>query len=443
MARPLSLLGSPTQMEHALGLARGETRRILENALAGKPPNLQQGCHLFNIVSNAELFALMHTADHVRQQTVGDVVSYVVNRNINFTNVCVKRCGFCAFSRGHKAREGYFLPNEEILRRIGEAQSLGATEVCLQAGLAPRLEKGFYLRLIREVHQAYPSMHLHGCSPEEVLYSAEIDGLSIQETLYALKEAGLGSLPGTSAEILDDEVRARISPGRITTAQWVDVVKTAHAVGLPSSSTMMYGHVETALHLAKHITLLRRLQEESSQYASGGIREFVPLGFIHSEAPMFRHKPPPGLRHGPSALETLKVYAVARLMLHGVIDNIQTSWVKEGLKLAQVGLMAGANDLGGCLMNESISTAAGSGHGQLASPTTLRQHIRALGKIPAQRSSTYARLHTFTHPENDPVDPLHVQSEGEDHRLTRQLGNYHALAQSKAFRFNKRDHASH
>ncbi|MEE8395924.1 MAG: 5-amino-6-(D-ribitylamino)uracil--L-tyrosine 4-hydroxyphenyl transferase CofH, partial [bacterium] len=363
-------------------------------------------------------------ADRLRAEAVGEYATYVVNRNINFTNVCVRHCGFCAFSRGHLAEEGYFLPVEEVVRRAAEAREMGATEVCVQAALAPGMKPWHYVEMLKAITTALPDMHVHGFSPEEVLYGATLAEVSVEEYLLALKEAGLGSLPGTAAEILVQSVRDTISPGRITADQWIDLIGTAHRIGLPTTSTMMYGHLETSLEKAQHLDILRSVQKQS-----GGITEFVPLGFIHDEAPMARRSPPAGLRHGPSGVETLKMYAVSRIMLHGHIHNIQVSWVKEGPKLAQVGLMTGANDLGGTLINESISTAAGARHGQLQTPAQLRAMAREMGRIPAERATTYAHLRVFQNPADDPADALDRIDENHN------FGSYDELIRQKDFRF--------
>ncbi|RMF88423.1 MAG: 7,8-didemethyl-8-hydroxy-5-deazariboflavin synthase subunit CofH [Nitrospinota bacterium] len=399
--------------------------RILEKALSGKEISVEEGTRLLE-ARGAELLPLFATADYLRQEAVGEIVTYVVNRNINFTNVCVKRCGFCAFSRGHKGAEGYFLPVEEVVRRTQEAWELGATEVCVQAGLPPGMDGWYYVTLCRAIKEAVPEIHIHGFSPEEVLYGAQLAGVSVADYLRALKDAGVGSLPGTSAEVLVDRIRNIISPGRITTAQWVDLIRTAHRLGIPTTSTIMYGHIETAHDVAVHLDLLRSLQKET-----GGFTEFVPLGFIHAEAPMAKHHPPPGLRRGPTGIETMKMYAVSRIMLYGWIPNIQVSWVKEGPKLAQVGLMAGANDLGGTLINESISTAAGAQFGQLQTPSTFRALAREMGRIPAERSTTYTLLRIFKDPAQDPPDRL------AEINATR-FGSYYELIRQDAFRFKAR-----
>jgi FO synthase subunit 2 len=355
---------------------------------------------------------------------VGDVVHYVVNRNINFTNVCVKACGFCAFSRGHLAEEGYFLPVEEVIRRAQEAYDLGATEVCVQAGLAPGMDGWHYVKLCRALKEALPGVHIHGFSPEEVLYGATITGASVRDYLTALKEAGVGSLPGTSAEILVDEIREEISPGRISTAQWVNLIQTAHEVGIPTTSTIMYGHIESAHHKAVHLSILRDIQRRT-----GKITEFVPLSFVYDEAPMFHRKRIHGLRAGASGAEVMKMYAVARLMLNNWIPNLQVSWVKEGPKFSQIALLAGANDFGGTLINESISTAAGSGYGQLMRPAQFRALIREMGRRPAERSTTYENIKVFE-TEDQSADPLDAVDDP-----AKKFGSYQELIRLRDYRF--------
>jgi len=349
----------------------------------------------------------------------------VVNRNINFTNVCIKRCGFCAFSRDYREEEGYFLPLEEILRRAQEAWDLGATEVCIQAGLPPQMDGSLYITLTRAIKEVLPGMHIHGFSPEEVLYGAIRSRCTIREYLQELSAAGVGSLPGTAAEILDQEVRDRIAPGRITVEQWIEVITTAHDLGIPTTSTMMYGHVETNAHRARHVALLRDLQR-----ATGGFTEFVPLSFVHTEAPMVRRGLVDDVRPGPTGMEVLKVHAISRIMLNTTIPNLQVSWVKEGLRAAQTLLGAGVNDMGGTLINESISTAAGAGHGQMARPADLRRLIRDAGRIPAERTTTYGIRRLFDGGD-EPIDPLDlVGGEAEE-----RFGSYHRLIAMPRFRY--------
>ncbi len=391
---------------------------ILDEAEAGRELSAGQGAALFG-AAGAPLDRLIAIADALRRRRAGDRVSYVVNRNINFTNVCVKRCGFCAFSRGHRAEQGYFLPLDEILRRAREAWELGATEVCLQAGLPPRMRGSFYIELCAAIKKELPGIHVHGFSPEEILYGATLSACTVEDYIARLKDAGLGSIPGTSAEILDDEVRERISPGRISTRDWLRVIRAAHALGIPTTSTIMYGHVETPLQRARHLELLRTIQKDT-----GGFTEFVPLSFIRAEAPMVKLSLVP-VPNETGRDDVLRMYAISRLMLDGWINNLQASWVKQGPELAQACLKAGANDFGGTLMNESISTAAGAQHGQFLTPAEMRSWIRGAGRVPVERSTTYRVLKTF---EDEPGTP--------DAGWTEQrFGSYKTLVASTAFRF--------
>jgi len=395
---------------------------ILDKALEGRELSSEEGAGLFS-AEGEDLGQLISAADELRRRRVGERVGYVINRNVNFTNVCVKRCGFCAFSRGHRAEQGYFLPLDEILRRVREARDLGATEVCIQAGLPPRIDGSFYIDLCAAIKRAFPEIHVHAFSPEEILYGATLSGRGIEDYLKALKDVGLGSLPGTSAEILDDRVREIISPGRITTRDWTTVIRTAHQLGIPTTSTIMYGHIETALDRARHLDLLRQIQKET-----GGITEFVPLSFISAEAPMVKKSLVAGVRTDISREDVLRMYAVARIMLDPWIPNIQATWVKQGAQLAQECLRAGANDFGGTLMNESISTSAGAAHGQFLHPAEMRSWIRGAGRIPVQRSTTYGTLHVFE------VEPDEPEPSWDGDRF----GSYPALIASPEFRFRDR-----
>jgi FO synthase subunit 2 len=410
-------------LERQLALTSPAVAASLDRALSGQDISVDDATRLFD-ADGAELFAIIAAADDLRARNVGDVVTYVVNRNINFTNVCVKACGFCAFSRGHLAEQGYFLPDQEIIRRAREAYELGATEICVQAGLAPGMDGWHYVRLCRALKDALPDLHIHGFSPEEVLYGSTLAGVTVRDYLFALKEAGVGSLPGTSAEVLVDGVRQQISPGRIATAQWIELIQTAHELGIPTTSTIMYGHVENSHDKAVHLDVLRQIQQRT-----GGITEFVPLSFVYEEAPMFHRRPLPGLRRGPSGVEVMKMYAVSRLFLNNHIPNLQVSWVKEGPKLSQIALLAGANDFGGTLINESISTAAGASHGQLMKPSQFRSLIRDLGRIPAERSTTYKNIRRF---ENDSErrDLLDEVSDPAE-----RFGSYQNLLRLKEYRF--------
>jgi FO synthase subunit 2 len=401
-------------------------RRALDRALEGAEVSVADALALAG-VTGRDLQALALVADELRARQAGELVTFVINRNVNFTNVCIKHCTFCAFSRDHREEEGYFLPVEEVVRRAREASELGATEVCIQAGLPPKLDGRYYIELTRAIKRALPDLHVHAFSPEEVLYGVTRSGLSIREYLTELREAGLGTLPGTSAEILDDEVRAVISKGRITTAQWLEVITTAHRLGIRTTSTIMYGHVETPAHWVRHLALLRDVQKDT-----GGFTEFVPLSLIHQEAPMYRRRLVPGVRPGATGAEVVRLHALARLMLGPTFRNIQCSWVKEGPKLAQMLLTAGANDLGGTLINESISTSAGAPYGQLVPPAELRRLVRDLGRVPAQRSTTYDVLKVYDDPGEDGAEPLDAVTDPES-----RFGSYRRLTASGEFRFTR------
>ena len=369
---------------------------ILNKALSDKEVSAQEGLRLYN-TAGVDFHLVGLVADEIRKRRVGDIVTYVVNRNINFTNVCIKQCGFCAFSRDFREEEGYFLPTDEIVRRAKEAHQLGATEVCIQAGLPPDMEGNLYENICREIKKEIPDIHIHGFSPEEVLYGATRSKTTIRDYLKRLKESGVGTLPGTAAEILDQKLRDKISPGRISVKDWIEVIKTAHSLGINTTSTMMFGHIETLEDRVNHIAKIREIQKET-----GGFTEFVPLNFIHSEAPMYKHQLHDGIRQGGSGNDVLLTHAIARIMLNNYIDNIQMSWVKEGQKMSQLLLMWGANDFGGTLINESISTSAGSNHGQLIRPKEIRRLVREIGRIPAERNTNYKILKKFdTSDESD------------------------------------------
>jgi FO synthase subunit 2 len=402
-----------------------DVRRILARTLDGAEVPVEDGDVLAR-VTGRDLLALTLVADEMRRRQVGDTVTFVVNRNINFTNVCIKHCGFCAFSRDHREEEGYLLPMDEVVRRAREAWELGATEVCIQAGLPPKLDGRYYIDLARALKRALPDLHLHAFSPEEVLYGSVRSGLSVKDYLVELRAAGLGTLPGTSAEILDQEIRDRISRGRITVDQWIEVITTAHGLGIRTTSTIMYGHVETPAHWVRHMALLRAIQKETR-----GFTEFVPLSLIHSEAPMYAKRLVDGVRPGATGVEVVRMHALARLMLGPVIPNLQASWVKEGPKLAQALLDAGANDLGGTLINESISTSAGAGHGQLVGPAELVRWIREAGRVPAQRDTEYRILKTYRDGET-PASPLDAVEDADA-----RFGSYRRLIASGEFRFTR------
>ena len=376
----------------------------LGKALAGRRLGEAEIIRLF-AARDADYERVITAADELRQAVSGDVVRYVVNRNINYTNICYYKCTFCAFSKGktHEALRGtpYNLEWSEIVRRSEEAWDRGATEVCLQGGIHPDYTGETYIGICKAIKAAVPGMHIHAFSPLEVTQGAATLGLTLVEFLSRLKDAGLGTLPGTAAEILDDEIRAIICPDKINTQQWIDVARAAHSLGLRTTSTIMYGHVEGPLNWARHLLVLRDLQAET-----GGFTEFVPLPFVHMEAPMYLR----GMaRKGPTLREAVLMHAVARLALHPLITNIQTSWVKMGPEGSALCLNAGANDMGGTLMNESISRAAGTQHGQEFPPEAMEGLIHGIGRQPVQRSTAYGpvsnerQMVSFGAPELAPV----------------------------------------
>jgi FO synthase len=358
--------------------------RIIGAATAGRRLDAPEIVRLF-AARDADYHRVITVADELRRAVSGEVVRYVVNRNINYTNICYYHCRFCAFSKGktHDSLRGtpYDLAIEEIVRRAVEAWQRGATEVCLQGGIHPDYTGKTYLGICRAIKAAVPGMHIHAFSPLEVTQGAATLGISVPDFLAELKAAGLATLPGTAAEILDDEVRAQICPDKVTTAQWLDVARAAHGLGLRTTCTIMFGHVERPLSWARHLLALRDLQTET-----GGFSEFVPLPFVHMEAPIYLRG---AARRGPTFREAVLMHAVARLALHPGITNIQTSWVKMGPQGAATCLQAGANDLGGTLMNESISRAAGTEHGQEFPPEAMEALIRSIGRTPEQRSTLY------------------------------------------------------
>ena len=417
-----------TALENCLQGVSPDVRAILEQSLAGRELSIEDGIAL-NEARGTDLHALCLVADELRRQQVGDRVTYVVNRNINFTNVCIKNCKFCAFARTVRSEQGYFLPPEEVARRVRQAWEMGATEVCLQAGLSPNINGDSYIDLCRLVKKTAPEIHIHAFSPEEVKFGASLKRVSYGEYLAELKDAGLGTLPGTSAEILDDGLRKTISPTRITTSEWLDVVTTAHRLGIRTTSTMMFGHVESVEDRMRHMDLLRSVQRET-----GGFTEFVPLSFVHEEAPLFASSDVPGVRPGPTGDDVLRLYATARLMLGRDIANLQASWVKEGLRTSQLLLSCGVNDLGGTLMNESISTAAGARHGQLMTPATLRRVIRDAGRVPVERNTTYGVIREFGYSsDRDPAEPLDTVQDPDE-----VFGSYDALTQDSRFHYEPR-----
>jgi len=378
---PTAYAPSPIRPAIAAALRRAELGERLEE---------REVVDLFT-ARGEEVAAVARLADEVRRQANGEVVTYVITRNINYTNICYFRCQFCAFSKGKLSENLRGRPEllsiREVVDRCHEAVARGATEVCMQGGIHPSFTGDFYIELLRAIKAELPQLHVHAYSPLEVYQGAQTTGRTVAEQLRLLREAGLGTLPGTAAEILDDRVRRYLCPDKISTAQWTEVIKEAHRQGLRTTSTIMFGSIDGPEHWARHLMVLRDIQDET-----GGFTELVPLPFVHMEAPIYRKG---RSRKGPTWEEVVKMHAVARLALRGAIDNIQVSWVKCGLDGCRLILNAGANDLGGTLMNESISRAAGASHGQEVTPEEMRATIRAIGRIPAQRSTTYEILERF------------------------------------------------
>jgi 7,8-didemethyl-8-hydroxy-5-deazariboflavin synthase CofH subunit len=367
--------------------------RALDRALEGRELAADEADTLLRAEGD-DLHALVRAADLARRGDVGDDVSFVVCRNVNFTNVCYVGCSFCGFSRHRDEPDAYDHPIETILDKCRDAVARGATEICIQAGIDPRKEPAHYREILLAIKAEFPKLHLHAYSPEEIDFLQRKSGMPLPELFRWLMDAGLGTMPGTAAEILDDEIRKVISPNKLRRDRWVEIVTAAHSVGLRSSATCMYGHVEEPRHVAKHLELLRDLQKET-----GGFTEFVPLGFIHEKNTLFNHM---GARPGASAAEDLRMVAVGRLFLRPHIPNVQVSWVKMGPKLGAVCLGAGANDMGGTLMEESISRESGSEHGENFPPEAMRALIRSIGRTPVERSTTYQILRRFDDPEKDP-----------------------------------------
>jgi 7,8-didemethyl-8-hydroxy-5-deazariboflavin synthase CofH subunit len=361
-------------------------RSSLERILAtqnGADLSLQESYVLANCEAD-DLLGLLLAANMLRAELVGNIVTYVVNRNVNFTNICFVGCKFCAFSRGPRESDSYFHSLDDMARKVEEAWGLGATEVCIQGGLPRDLPKFYYRDILRAVKKAVPRMHIHAFSPMEIVYGVELTGMPLADYLSMLRDNGLGTLPGTAAEILDDEIRHILSANKLSSAQWIEVIRTAHQCGIRSTSTMMYGHAEKPEHWVRQMRLLRNIQCET-----GGFTEFVPLGFVHQNTLLFHQ----GLaRSGPTLAEHLKVHALARVLLAGSINNIQVSWVKLNRQLSQLCLHAGANDYGGTLMEENISREAGATAGQYTSPQDFQHLILETGRIPAERNTTYSRI---------------------------------------------------
>jgi len=357
-------------------------RNILNKALAGNELSVEDACVLFD-TQGVESQAVLDTADKVREKRIGNTGSFVITRNINFTNVCYMGCRFCNFAKEKGDKEAEFLTVEQVADRAEEAWHRGATEVCIQGGLHPEINADYYRNLVIAVKKRVPDIHIHAFSPFEIWYGCKKAKLAPEVFLAELKALGLGTMPGTAAEILDTEVRKKLTKNKLTTEEWIRIIKAAHSVGVKTTSTIMYGHVDQPVHWANHLKRLRDIQKET-----GGFTEFVPLGFIHYETRLYKDNPDT-VRPGPTRDEHFKMHAIARLMLQGHIDNIQASWVKMGPDVAAAMLRSGANDLGGTLMNESISRAAGATHGQEVMPEDMVSNIHAAGLRAIQRNTSY------------------------------------------------------
>lgn len=378
------ILDDDRPLEQLLAAATPATARRIAAALEGRELSAEDGAALLQ-VEDDDLIALVRAADHIRATDVGDEVTYVVNRNVNFTNVCFVGCQFCAFARHRKDPDAYTLDTERILEKVAEAVAAGATEICMQGGINPEMGPYGYRDLLLAIRARFPGIHIHAFSPMEIMYGARRAGMNYRDYLTMLRDAGLGTIPGTAAEILDDEVREVLSHKKVSVSTWVEIVTTAHRLGIRSSATVMYGHIESPWHVARHVVLLRDIQKET-----GGFTEFVPLRFIHSNTQLYRRglvgEPP------PKGAADLRVYGFSRLMLRGWIDNLQTSWVKLGTALAQQTLRAGCNDFGGTLMEESISREAGADAGEYLPVEEIRALIAGVGRVPVERTTTYGRV---------------------------------------------------
>ncbi len=372
---------------YSLAAADRRIHQILADVINGQELSEQDAIRLFD-VEGPELDALVSTADYLRERAVGNSASFVITRNINFTNVCYMGCKFCGFAKRKDDPAAELLSMDEIVNRAQEAWDRGATEVCIQGGLHPNIEGDHYRNILIAIKQRLPEIHIHAFSPFEIWFGALKSKMTTAEFIQDLIDQGLGSMPGTAAEILDVEIRQQLTKDKLTTEQWVDIIKTAHRLGLPTTSTIMYGHIDQPRHWAAHLALLREIQKET-----GGFTEFVPLGFVHYESPLYLNNR--DVRPGPTVQENIRMHAVARLMLNGWIDNIQASWVKLGPEYAQQMLRSGANDLGGTLMNESISRSSGGKHGQEIVPEDMVRMIHQAGLDPVRRGTLYQPLETF------------------------------------------------
>jgi FO synthase len=370
-----------------------ELTDVLERALEGRELCVDDACTLLR-AEGTDLHALLSAADHARRLDKGDDVTFVICRNINFTNVCYVGCSFCGFARHKDDHDAYDHPMERMLEKARDAVSRGATEVCIQGGIHPGKTHEHYREILTTLKAVFPKLHIHAFSPEELDFGHRKSGMSLRDYLEWLLEAGLDTVPGTAAEILDDEIRKVISPNKLRRDRWVEIITAAHKIGLRSTATVMYGHIETIEHVANHLALVRDIQKRT-----GGFTEFVPLGFIHEKNTLFNHM---GARPGATMAEDLRMIAVSRLFLRPWIENVQMSWVKMGPKLAQMALMSGANDFGGTLMEESISRESGADFGENLPAEEMRRLIRDVGRTPVQRNTLYGVVARYDDPANDP-----------------------------------------
>ncbi len=374
-ATPLSVLMRPVS---------ASVRAALEKSLRREELTAEDGLALYTAAGD-DLRAAIKCADLARAEDVGDEVTYVVNRNINFTNICFVGCQFCGFKRQKWESDAYDHADEVILAKVADAQARGATEICMQGGINPDMPPFKYRDLLRAIKREFPAIHVHAFSPMEIMYGARRVQMEYREYIAMLRDNGLGSIPGTAAEILDDSVREILSHKKVDVAAWVDIITTAHSLGVPTSSTIMYGHLESPRHVVNHLSLLRDIQKQT-----GGITEFVPLRFIHENTVLYRK----GLvTPSETGLPDLRMYAFARLFLRGWIDNLQTSWVKLGVDLAALTLKTGCNDFSGTLMEESITAQAGGTAGEFVPVDLIEEKAREIGRVPVERTTTYRKLY--------------------------------------------------
>ena len=389
----------PAELQTLLDAASSSVSQILNKALFGNEISEDDGTVLFNCRDNEKVTdraAIFSVADILRQRSKGDYVTFVVNRNINFTNICYMGCRFCGFAKRKEDSGSEWLEPSQVVERAQQAWDRGGTEVCIQGGLHPKMEGNYYRELVLAIKAALPDMHIHAFSPFEVWYGAVKSKLSYRDFLCDLKDCGLGSMPGTAAEILDTEVRQKLTKNKLSADCWEEIIRTAHDVGIPSTATIMYGHVDEPKHWAAHIALLREIQKDT-----GGFTELVPLSFVHTDSPLFLNNPN-SVRPGPTDHEVDLMHSVSRIMLNGFIDNIQVSWTKLGAERARNMLSLGVNDLGGTLMNESISRSAGSKYGQEITAAELCEIIRSARRTPVRRNTIYKTIDTYK--DHDPID---------------------------------------